>query len=93
MLLTNFEDYVNELNELIKIEPKIELGEDGAFYVVQTKETYTFEDEADADAKINEARQNAGYEASTKKFKQGKINKNGEMVRPDIYTVVIKLNF
>lgn len=92
MLLTDLEDYVENLNELTKIEPKIELGEDGSFYVIQTKETYVFYEEIEADAKINEARQKPGYEASTKKFKQGKINKNGEITKPDTYTVVIKLN-
>lgn len=93
MLLKDFTEYVNSLEELTKIEPKIEMGEDGEFYVVSTKETYVFYEEVEADNKIDAAHDNQGYESSSKKFKQGKINKNGEVTRPDQYTVVIKLNF
>ncbi len=77
---------------LTKMSVDTEVDEAGHTIVVCTKETYVYEDEDDADKKINEARQDAGFLEAKKKFKQGKVNKNGEITRPDTFTVVIKLN-
>lgn len=77
---------------LTKLSADMEVDESTHTIVVTTKETYVFEDEEDADKIIDEARQDPGFLEAKKKFKQGKINKNGEIVRPDTFTVVIKLN-
>lgn len=77
---------------LSKIEMKAEDDTCGHMVVIETKETYVYEEEQDADEKVNEARQNPLFAAATKKYKAGKINKSGEIVRPETWTVVIKLN-
>lgn len=95
MLLKDLQNYVNDdyRAELVKIEPTIELGDSGDdFYVTKTKETYHFYTEDAADMKINAAREDRGFAGCSKDFKAGKINKNGEVTRPDIWKVVIKLN-
>lgn len=95
MLLKDLETYVVDecRDELVKIEPTIELGETGDdFYITKTKETYHFYTEAAADIKINAARAEKGFAGCSKDFKAGKVNKAGEVTRPDIWKVVIKLN-
>lgn len=92
MFLEEISTYCNSLNAcLTKLDISTEVDEASHMIVMTTKETYVFDDEADADRLIDEARQNPGYMESKKKFKQGKINKNGEIVRPDQFIVVIKL--
>lgn len=92
MRLEDLAAYRMELGDsLKKFEAKAEDDELGHMLVVETKETYIYLDEEDADKKIDEARQDAGFLGATKKFKQGKVNKAGEITRPDQYTVVIKL--
>ena len=92
MYLTDLENYVANLGAyLTKCDISTDVDEAGHRIVVATKETYVYEDEDDADKKINEARQDLGFMEAKKKFKQGKINKNGEITKPDTYTVVIKL--
>lgn len=76
---------------LTKLDIATEVDETGRTVVMTTKETYVFEDEEDADKMVDDARRDVGFMEAKKKFKQGKINKNGEIVRPDTYTVVIKL--
>ena len=87
-------DYVDGLENLKKIEITIEDDEEmsGSFYVVKTKETYVYEDEADADVKVDAVRRDIGFAGVEKKYKQGKMNKAGEVVRPETWTVVAKLN-
>lgn len=95
MLLKDLQSYVDsdERAELVKIEPTIELSEDGSeYYITKTKETYHFYTEAAADMKINAAREDKGFAGCSKDFKAGKVNKSGEVTRPDIWKVVIKLN-
>lgn len=93
MYLEELLDYRLSLGaDLTKMSADIEIDESGRSIVMTTKETYVYLDEDDADKKINEARQDAGFMEAKKKFKQGKINKNGEITKPDTYTVVIKLN-
>lgn len=93
MLLKDLEAYANSLPNLTKIEPTSERTEDYPdFFVTKTKETYVFEDEADADDRINLARNNPGFAGCDKKYKAAKINKSGEITRPETWTVVIKLN-
>ena len=76
---------------LTKLDIATEVDETGRTVVMTTKETYVFEDEEDADKMVCDARRDVGFMEAKKKFKLGKINKNGEIVRPDTYTVVIKL--
>ena len=93
MTLENVASYAESLgSNLSKIDFKSEDDTVGHMIVTETKETYVFEDEGDADEKINDARQNPLFAAATKKYKAGKINKAGEIVRPETWTVVIKLN-
>ena len=93
MYFTDLAEYVGGLDSFLdKIEVKSAMNEAGKLMVIETKETYIYDDEDDADKKINEARQDAGFLEAKKKFKQGKVNKNGEITRPDTWTVVIKLS-
>ena len=92
MRLEDLSSYVAELSNLTKFEVKTEDDTCGHLIVVETKETYVFEDEQDADDKINNSVANPMCSAHSKKYKQGKLNKSGEVVRPETWTVVIKLN-
>lgn len=94
MRYTEVKDYIDGLENLRKIEFAIEDDEDmnSSFYVVKTKETYVFDNEEDADAKVDAARQDIGFAGVEKKYKQGKMNKAGEIVRPETWSVVVKLN-
>lgn len=93
MYFTDLAEYVDGLDTFLsKFEVKSEMNEAGKLMVTETKETYVYDDEDDADKKINEARQDIGFLEAKKKFKQGKVNKNGEITRPDTWTVVIKLS-
>ena len=66
-------------------------GYDGVFYVTKTKETYSYDAEGPADDKIDEVKDNPGFAGVDKKFKQGKVNKAGEIVRADEYQVIAKI--
>ena len=94
MRYENIKDYIDGLSNLRKIEVTIEDDEEmsGNFYATKTKETYVFEDESSADEKVDAARRDLGFAGVEKKYKQGKMNKAGEIVRPETYTVVVKLN-
>ena len=91
MRLEDLPGYVAELDNLTKFEIKTEDDTMGHLVVTETKETYVYDDERDADDKINSSIANPLCLAHTKKYKQGKINKSGEIVRPETWTVVIKL--
>lgn len=91
MRLEDLSGYVAQLDNLTKFEVKTEDDTVGHLVVTETKETYVYEDEQDADNKINDARQNPLFASATKKFKQGKINKSGEITKPETWQVVIKL--
>lgn len=91
MRLEDLPGYVATLDNLTKFEVKSEDDTMGHLVITETKETYVFEDEQDADDKINSAIGNPLCLAHTKKYKQGKINKSGEIVKPETWTVVIKL--
>lgn len=94
MRYENIKDYIDGLSNLRKIEVTIEDDEEmsGNFYVTKTKETYVYEDEGAADAKVDAARQDLGFAGVDKKFKAGKMNKAGEVTKPETWTVVVKLN-
>lgn len=93
MFLKDLEAYAKSLPNLRKLEPTLECTEDYPdFFVVKTKETYVFEDESEADDRINLTRSNPGFAGVDKKYKAAKINKNGEVTRPETWTVVAKLN-
>lgn len=94
MTLNDLKVYLENLqNEgLTKAEIKTSLPVDGnALYVDETKETFIFATEEEADAKIDDVRQSNGFKSAEKTFKAGKMNKAGELVKPDTWKVVIKL--
>lgn len=94
MKYTDIKDYIESLDNLRKIEITIEDDEEmsGSFYVTKTKETYVFEDEHDADVKVDSVRQDNGFAGVEKKYKAGKMNKAGEVTKPETWVVVAKLN-
>lgn len=94
MRYTEIKDYVDSLEKLRKIEFTIEDDEEmsGGFYVVKTKETYVFEDEADADRKVDSVRQDPGFAGVDKTYKAGKMNKAGEVTKAETWVVKVKLN-
>lgn len=94
MRYTEIKDYVDSLEKLRKIEFTIEDDEEmsGGFYVVKTKETYVFEDEADADIKVDAARRDPGFAGVDKTYKAGKMNKAGEVTKAETWVVKVKLN-
>ena len=93
MFLKDLENYINSQPNLKKIDPSLEYSEDHEeFFVTKTKETYIFVDEVDADTKVDAVRRDVGFAGVEKKFKAGKMNKSGEVVRPDMWIVVVKLN-
>lgn len=92
MKYTEIVDYIDSLENLTKIEVKIEADEYSGYQVLKTKETFSFGDEDAADEKVNAVRQNLGFESAKKTFKAGKVNKSGEVVRPDSWVVVAVLN-
>jgi len=91
MRLEDLAGYVATLANLTKFEVKSEDDTQGHLIVTETKETFVYEDEDEADEKIKDATANPLCLAHTKKYKQGKINKSGEIVKPETWTVVIKL--
>ena len=85
--------YINSLENPIKVDITIEGNKQEGFYVTKTKETEIYESESEADERVDVVRQLADFAGTEKKFKQGKINKLGEVTRPDIWTVVTKMKF
>lgn len=92
MRLEDLSQYVASLDHLTKFEMKSEDDTMGHFLVTETKETYVYEDEESADEKISASVENPNCAGHSKKYKQGKVNKSGEIVKPETWTVVIKLN-
>lgn len=93
MYFTELPEYVGTLDyALDKFEVKCAKDESGKLVVLETKETYVFDDEGAADRKVDESRQNMGFLETKKKYKAGKVNKNGEITRPETWTVVTKLS-
>lgn len=94
MNLRDLQIYIESEKNLTKIVPTIELNADGyndEFYVLSTKATYAFSSEDAADDKIDWARQLSGFQKCDKKFKPGKVNKSGEILRDDMWIVTIQL--
>ena len=92
MKYSEIKDYIDSLDHLTKIEVKIELDEYAGYQVVKTKETYVYEDEDSADEKVDAVRQSLGFAGVDKTYKAGKMNKAGDVVKPETWNVVVKLN-
>ncbi len=93
MTINLLTQYIQDRPDLIKIETVNELSEFGTdFLITKTKETYSYGSEDEADAKINDLRQSAGFISVEKKYKAGKMSKTGEEIRPEVWLVVAKLN-
>lgn len=92
MVISQIEKYISDRPELTKLEITTELNSElVSFEVTKTKETYVFEDELSADAKVDELRQTLGFIGVEKKYKAGKMNKAGEIVKPETWIVVAKM--
>lgn len=94
MKYTDIKDYIDNLDNLKKIEVTIEDDEEmsGSYYIVKTKETYVFEDEVDADEKVDAVRRDNGFAGVEKTYKPGKMNKAGEVTKAETWIVKVKLN-
>ena len=92
MVISQIEKYISDRPELTKLEITTELNSElVSFEVTKTKETYVFEDELSADAKVDELRQTLGFIGVEKKYKAGKVNKQGEVTKPETWVVVAKI--
>ena len=92
MRIEDIKVYVEARPELTKIEVTSEIDEfNNGFIVTKTKETYVFENEEDADKMVDELRLNPNFLGVDKKYKAGKMNKAGDVVKPETWTVVGKL--
>ena len=85
-------EYMDARPALTKMEVVAELDEfNNGFNVTKTKETYVFEDESEADRMVDDVRRNPGFLGVDKKYKAGKMNKAGDVVKPETWTVVAKI--
>ena len=92
MRIEDIKEYVDARPALTKMEVVAELGTDVDYFLVtKTKETYVFEDESEADRMVDELRLNPNFLGVDKKYKAGKMNKSGDLVKPETRTVVGKL--
>ena len=92
MRIEDIKEYVDARPALTKIEVTTELGADVTYFMVtKTKETYVFEDEMYADKMVDEIRRNPNFLGVEKKYKAGKMNKAGDVVKPETWTVVAKI--
>ena len=92
MRIEDIKEYVDARPALTKIEVTTELGTDVTYFIVtKTKETYVFEDESEADRMVDDVRRNPGFLGVDKKYKAGKMNKAGDVVKPETRTVVAKI--
>lgn len=92
MRIEDIKEYVDARPALTKIEVTTELGADVTYFIVtKTKETYVFEDESEADRMVDDVRRNPGFLGVDKKYKAGKINKTGDVVKSETRTVVAKI--
>ena len=93
MTINEIKDYIEAKPALTKIEITTEQCEDATYFMVtKTKETYVFDNEEDADNLINKLRQYPNFIGVEKKYKKGKMNKAGEIVKPETWNVIAKLN-
>lgn len=95
MRYSELDNYVEErLKEgLSKIDVSFVVFDETSLDVAKTKETYVLYDEAEANKLIDEKRRLDGFAGVDKKFKAGKVNKAGEEISPDTWTIVVKLNW
>lgn len=92
MRIEDIKEYVDARPALTKIEVTTELGADVTYFIVtKTKETYVFEDESEADRMVDDVRRNPGFLGVDKKYKAGKMNKAGDVVKKETRTVVAKI--
>lgn len=92
MRIEDIKEYMNARPALTKMEVVAELDEfNNGFNVTKTKETYVFEDESEADKMVDDVRRNPGFLGVDKKYKAGKMNKAGDVVKPETWTVVAKI--
>ena len=92
MYIDQVKDYMDERPNLTKIEITTEMVPDvNVFVVTKTKETYVFEDEQSADEKVDDVRKNPNFIGVEKKYKVGKLDREGTVIKPETWTVIAKL--
>lgn len=92
--LEELKDYVTAKTNkgLVAITPVYEIPtEDDGAYLLNTKltETYNFATEKEADEAINSAKNVQQFYSVSKKFKEPKIDKKGELVKEGYFIVKI----
>ena len=92
MVIEDIKNYIEVRPTLTKIEVTAEVDDTGCVSISITKETYSFEDELDANKMVDEIRRDPQFIGVEKKFKKGKVNKAGDVVKPDVWLVVAKLS-
>lgn len=93
MRIEDIKEYMDARPALTKMEVVAELDEfSNGFNVTKTKETYVFEDENEADRMVDDVRRNPGFLGVDKKYKAGKLNKAGDVVKAETWTVVAKIS-
>ena len=92
---TDLESYINDrANQgLTKIEFVLEADPNvvNDFNVLKTKETYVYAAEGEADEAIDNFRIDPGFLGVEKKYKAGKMSKSGEEIKPETWSVIVKL--
>lgn len=93
MRIEDIKEYMDARPALTKMEVVAELDEfNNGFNVTKTKETYVFENENEADRMVDDVRRNPGFLGVDKKYKAGKLNKAGDVVKAETWTVVAKIS-
>lgn len=94
MRIEDIASYADSKPDLVKIEFAVEkIDGSNYFTVVKTKETYNFATEEEQEAMVDSVRQSPFFASVEKKYKAGKVNKAGEQVKPEIWSVIAKFNY
>lgn len=96
MRLENFGSYVTEkvANGLTEITNTITIDPDtNDRFITKTKEVYLVTTKEEGDALIEDAVQKPTCVGHAITFKEGKTNKQGDVVRPDLWKVVLQFKF
>jgi len=98
LTLDNFVDYVEDLENLVEITPKIKVIPDGSDCpyraVVQTKEVYDYGEESERVKKIDKLKLDPRCKKFEKKDIAEKVDKKTEEVLADeIYRLIVTMDF
>jgi hypothetical protein len=98
LTLDKFVDYVERLDNLVEITPKITIIPDGSGdpykAVVQTKEVYDFESESARVKKMDELKRDPNFKKMEVKYIAEKVDKKTEEVLADeIFRLIVNMDF